>query len=214
MERMIEDARAFYEHGWMLGTSGNLSSRVSPERFVITGSGRDKGRLGPQDFLICGLDGKTAEAEADAESASTPRIKPSAETLIHCAIYKRFERAGAVYHAHIPEAALCSARDVKRGHTELSGLEMIKGFDIWDAAAVIRVPILPNHAHIPTLATAVREHLEGDRGRWPVPCINILRHGVYAWGKNCAEAQRHLETAAYLFGYSWEWGKRAEPSAG
>lgn len=198
IDTLIEDARAFYQHGWLLGTSGNLSCRVDEERFVITASGRDKGRLGPEDFLLCGLDGRAAEET---------KLRPSAETLVHCVVYERFPHVGAVYHAHEPHAALCSARDHRLGATELSRVEMIKGFDIWDPDAIIRVPILPNHAHIPTLAEAIREHLAGDRGRWPVPCVNILRHGLYVWGKTPFEARRHLETAAYLMRYSWEWSK-------
>ena len=126
---MSLDAQAFYGHGWLLGTSGNLSARVDAEHFIITASGKDKGRLNPQDFLACGLDGKAIDAES--------RNKPSAETLIHCVIYKRFEHVGAVYHVHEPYAALCSARDRDAEQTQFSGLEMIKGLDIWDPAAKI-----------------------------------------------------------------------------
>jgi methylthioribulose-1-phosphate dehydratase len=197
VQTTILDAKAFYDHGWLLGTSGNLSTRVDAETFIITASGKDKGRLTQQDFLACGLDGKPIDAET--------RNKPSAETLIHCVIYKRFEHVGAIYHVHEPYAALCSARDKDEEHTAFSGIEMIKGLDIWDPAAIINVPILPNHAHIPTLATAVKEWLDGDRGRWPVPCVNILRHGFYTWGKTPFEAKRNVETLAYLFKYSWEW---------
>lgn len=196
---MIQDARAFYEHGWLMGTSGNLSARQDPDHFIITASGKDKSRLQPQDFLLCGMDGKPVEDGAP---------KPSAETMIHCVIYNRFEHVGAIYHVHDPYAALCSARDRDEDHTRFTGLEMIKGLDIWDSAAILQIPILPNHANIPTLATAVKESLDGDRGRWPVPCVNILRHGFYTWGKSCYEAKRHVETLAYLFKYSWEWSER------
>lgn len=193
---MVKDARAFYHHGWLMGTSGNLSIRTGEEQFLITASGKDKGALQQSDFLLCGLDGKPL--------AETPH-KPSAETLIHCVIYKQMPTAQAIYHVHDPFAALCSARDHDQGSTEISGVEMIKGLDIWDQDAIIHIPILPNHAHIPTLSTAVSEHLKSDRGRWPVPCVNLLRHGVYAWGKTPAEAKRHIETLCYLFHYSWQW---------
>jgi len=196
IEAMIRDARTFYEHGWLMGTSGNLSVRDNEDHFTITASGKDKGRLTHADFLRCGLDGKPSEPTKN---------RPSAETLVHCVIYELFPHAGAIYHVHDPFAALCSARDHDQGYTELSGVEMIKGLDIWDPDAKIRIPILPNHAHIPTLAQATREYLEAEPERWPVPCVNILRHGVYAWGKDPFEAKRHLETLAYLFHYSWQW---------
>ncbi len=193
---MIRDAHTFYKHGWLMGTSGNLSCRLTPETFLITSSGRDKGALGVDDFLVCGLDGKPTH--------DTPN-RPSAETLVHCEIYRHFDEAQAIYHVHDPYAALCSARDPQG--TRISGLEMIKGLDIWDEDAEITIEVLPNHADIPMLAKAVKDHLELSKpARWPVPCVNIARHGVYAWGRSAAEAKRVIETLHYLFHYSWQWG--------
>jgi methylthioribulose-1-phosphate dehydratase len=192
---MVRDARTFYTHGWLMGTSGNLSCRVDAETFLITASGKDKGALGEDDFLRCDLHGQPV--------GETPH-RPSAETLVHCEIYAHFQDVQAIYHVHDPFAALCSARDPEG--TMISGVEMIKGLDIWDEDAQVTIPVLPNHAHIPKLASAVHAHLNAAPSTWPVPCVNIARHGVYAWGKSPAEAKRHIETLHYLFHYSWQWG--------
>lgn len=192
---MCADARAFYQFGWLLGTSGNLSIRRDAETFLITASGKDKGRLAVDDFLLCGLDGKPAE--------QTPH-KPSAETLVHCVVYDALPDAGAVYHVHEPHSALCSLRDRERGATEFRDLEMIKGFDIWADGAVVDAPIVPNHFEIPKLAEAIGEVVRS--GELRVPGVNILGHGIYAWGKNAFEAKRHIETFAYLYFLSWELG--------
>lgn len=186
---MVADARTFYEFGWLMGTSGNLSVRRDAATFLITASGKDKGRLGPADFLLCDLDGKPAESTLH---------RPSAETLVHCAIYAAVAEAGAIYHVHEPFAALCSDRDAAVAHTRFEGLEMIKGLDIWDVDSV-EVPIVTNHSDIPMLAEAIRPHI-GTRAR----AVNILRHGFYTWGATPFEAKRHVETLAYLYRYSWE----------
>lgn len=193
---MCADAAAFYRFGWLPGTSGNLSVRKDEETFLITASGKDKGRLAPSDFLLCDIDGTPAENTSH---------RPSAETLVHCAIYRRFPDVGAVYHVHEPYAALCSARDRTERSTSVAGLEMIKGLDIWDEHAEIGLPIVPNHHDIPTLAAAVDDLLTDSTRDRRVPAVNIDRHGFYAWGETPFEAKRHVETLAYLFRYSWEW---------
>lgn len=194
---MCADARDFYRFGWMLGTSGNLSVRVDDASFLISASGKDKGRLSADDFLTCGFDGSPLEETA---------LRPSAETLIHCAIYVERPQVGAVYHVHDPYAALCSARDRDSGGTVFRDLEMIKGLDIWDEARV-EVPILPNHFDIPTIAEDVRGVLQTSGSR--APGVNIFNHGIYAWGRTAREARRHVETFGYLFRHSWEAGRGA-----
>lgn len=194
--RMARDARTFYKHGWLMGTSGNLSCRLSPETFLITASGKDKGALTGEDFLICDLEGKPTHET---------RHRPSAETLVHCEIYQRFAEVQSIYHVHDPFAALCSARDQPQGHTLVQGVEMIKGLDIWQEDVAIEIPILPNPAHIPTLAKHVADYLSERPEAPSVPCVNILRHGVYAWGTSPEAAKRHIETLGYLFHYSWQW---------
>ena len=199
-ETVIRDARDFYAHGWLFGTCGNLSWRAEGgESFWITVSGRDKGRLQPEDFIQCTLAG-------DPMGPVTPQAKPSAETLLHGEIYRHFgpDEVGAVYHVHDLFAALCGDRDAATGFTRLTGIETIKGLGIWEEDAVVDVPILPNPAHIPTLAEHTRAHLARPRGPWSPPCVNILRHGVYAWGATPFEAKRHIESLGYLMRYSWE----------
>lgn len=189
------DAARFFAHGWLYATSGNLSVRRDPGSFLITASGKHKADLGASDFLICGLDGEPTEQTLE---------RPSAETLIHCAIYERFPRAGAVYHVHEPYSALCSDRDADRGGTTLERVEMIKALGIWDEDARITIPVLPNPADLDELASAVREHFESALFDERVPAVNLVRHGFYAWGETPFDARRHVEALAYLFRYAWE----------
>ncbi len=189
---LSRDAADLYALGWLLGTSGNLSARIDHERFVITASGRHKGRLTREDFVVCDLSGEPRPGDPT----------PSAETLLHCAIYARLPDVGAVYHVHDPHAALCSDRDAAAGHTTLADVEMLKALGFWDDGARVDVPIIPNPAHIPSLRDHLVDHLDGHDVF--VPAVNVLRHGTYAWGATPFDAMRHTEALGYLFEYSWK----------
>ena len=199
-DTMIGDARTFYEHGWLMGTSGNLSLRVDDASFLITASGRDKGRLSPEDFLACSVSDEAYEPQ--------PGLEPSAETAIHRAIYRRLADTGAVYHVHEPYSAFCSERDSDIGATIMSGAEMLKGLGIWEENPRVRAPIFDNHFDVDQIAADIDAYLSGANAL-KVPGVNIRSHGFYAWGEDSFEAKRHVETLAYLFRYSWELGNGA-----
>ncbi|MHB2016601.1 MAG: methylthioribulose 1-phosphate dehydratase [Candidatus Xenobia bacterium] len=187
MDALIRAAQAFYARGWLLGTSGNLSvlSSREPLTFNITASGLHKGELTPADLLLVNGEGKVLQGHG----------RPSAETLLHAAIYRKFE-AGAVYHVHSVKSALVSglAQDVVR----FQGLEMIKGLDIWSEGAVVEIPVVDNLADIPRLADAVAQAARPD-----VPGLLVRNHGIYAWGRGPHEARRHVEIIEYLCDYQY-----------
>ena len=187
-ETLVRTAREFYEKGWMLGTSGNLSIRVSesPLQFLITASGLDKGALQSTDILLMGENSKLME---------TSQRKPSAETSIHEGVYRSLS-PGAVYHVHSVSAALITELHSDKKSVTFSGLEMIKGLDIWDPVAVVEMPLLENIPSIPDLASEIV-----GRANRSVPGVLILRHGLYAWGASPFEAKRHVEIFEYLFQY-------------
>jgi methylthioribulose-1-phosphate dehydratase len=186
---LIQTAREFYQRGWMLGTSGNLSIRTqeSPLQFLITASGRDKGSLTEQDILLIAENGLLVEPSS---------LKPSAETAVHEKIYGHFS-AGAVYHVHSVSAALLCHLHRNKSKVTFSSLEMIKGLDIWDPKAIVELPIVTNHAEIPELASEIIRHSNSS-----TPGILIRNHGLYAWGKTSFEAKRHVEIFEYLFQYN------------
>jgi methylthioribulose-1-phosphate dehydratase len=65
------------------------------------------------------------------------------------------------------------------------------------------VAVLPNNQHIPTLAAQVDVLL--DQGAiWG---YLIEGHGMYAWGRDMAEARRHLDAFEFLLGCELEMRK-------
>ncbi|MGG1550535.1 methylthioribulose 1-phosphate dehydratase [Paenibacillus ferrarius] len=177
--------------GWFPATSGNLSVRVGDFEpgaftFAITSSGKDKSVSTPEDFLLVNEKGIAVEATS---------LKPSAETLIHSEIY-RLTGAGAIFHVHTVFNNLASELYAERGSIPVDGVELIKGFNIWEEEAQIEIPILPNYAEIPRIAELVEGALVPR-----IPGIVLRKHGIYAWGANAFEAKRHLEAFEFLFEY-------------
>lgn len=181
---LIDAGRFMDSRGWVPATSGNLSARLSDGRIAITVSGRPKGRLLPEDIML-----------VDAEGRSLDGRRPSAETLLHTGIYRRYPDAGAVLHPHSPAATLLSR--LVAGEVILEDYELLKalaGIDTHETR--IAVPIFPNDQNIPRLALKVEEYIEmhGD-----ILAYLIAGHGFYTWGKSVADALRHLEALEFLF---------------
>ncbi|MEC0243230.1 methylthioribulose 1-phosphate dehydratase [Paenibacillus dokdonensis] len=181
----------FAAKNWFPGTSGNLSMRVGdfdPEEFhfAITASGKDKSLSTPEDFLFVDKSGKAVE---------TTNLKPSAETLIHCEIY-RLTGCGAVFHVHTIFNNVISEWFSDQGAVPAQGIELIKAFNIWEENAPVSIPVLPNFAHIPSIAELVPDVLDPS-----IPGILLRGHGIYAWGKNAFEAKKHLEAFEFIFEY-------------
>jgi methylthioribulose-1-phosphate dehydratase len=181
--------------GWFPGTSGNLSVRLGdfdPNQFAfaITASGKDKSLQTPEDFLLVNGQGKPIEPTS---------LKPSAETIIHCEIY-RLTGCGAIFHVHTVFNNLVSELFWERGSIPVQGVELIKAFNIWEEEASINIPILPNYTDISRIASLVEGSLISD-----IPGIVLRKHGIYAWGANAFEAKRHLEAFEFLFEYAVRW---------
>lgn len=172
--------------GWTPATSSNFSMRLDDGHAAITVSGRDKGRLVEDDIMVVDLEGQPV--------ATTHR--PSAETLLHTRLYRRFPEIGCVLHTHSPVQTIASRLYAGAGHVRLEGYELLKAFQgnsTHDAA--IEVPVLANTQDMKVLAAQVDALLD----RQLLWGYLIDGHGLYAWGRDMAEARRHLEAFEFLF---------------
>ncbi len=177
-------SRAMYERGWMPGTAGNLSVRLpGSDHALITASGRDKGGLTGRDVV--------AVHAATGQVVEEGPLRASAETSIHCAVY-RTTSAGAVIHVHSPYATAVACRTGGDRVTglPLTGFELLKGLGLADPTRT-ELPVFPNHRHVPAVADEVAGHLA--RTPHAPPGLLIADHGVTAWGSDLAQARNHLE---------------------
>ena len=183
---LIKAATSFYNRGWMLGTSGNLSARINSTEFWVTASGLPKGQLTDDDFLIVGLH--------DALPKVVGPQKSSAETIIHQFLYRYDETIGAVYHVHTPAANLLT-RLYPDSKIRLPAIEMIKGLGFWQENPIVNVMVTPNHSRVEDIANEMTERLPDFPN---VPGFLIRDHGITAWGKTPQEAMNRCEIWCYL----------------
>lgn len=171
---------------WFMGTSGNLAIKVlnEPLQFLVTASGKDKRKRTEEDFLLVDQDGK---------AVGETNLRPSAETLLHCAVYGKTS-AGCSLHVHTVANNVISELYGDVGQVEFQGQELIKAFDMWEEDAKLTIPIIHNHAHIPSLAKEFEEHIKADKG-----AVLIRNHGITVWGKDGFEAKKLLEACEFLF---------------
>jgi methylthioribulose-1-phosphate dehydratase len=190
LARALCDAcKCFGERGWCRATSGNFSARIDEKRCLITQSGRQKSRLSVDDLMVCGIDGTPANADC----------RPSAETPLHNCLYRLDPAIGAVLHTHSINSTLLSRHC--DGELGFSGFEMQKAFaGILTHETPLSVHIFDNDQDMPALAEKVIK----DAEHFVVPGFLIKGHGLYAWGSDIAEAERHIEGFEFLFECLWQ----------
>ncbi len=188
---IIVNVRELAARGWTPATSSNFSRRMDDQHVAITVSGRDKGRLTESDIMVVDLDGQPV---ATAQ-------KSSAETLLHTQLYKRYPEIGCVLHTHSMTQTVASRLFAGPGHVHLEGYELLKAFTGNTTHEVsIELPVLPNSQDMHTLAAQV-DCLLDEKPMWG---YLIDGHGLYAWGRDMAEARRHLEAFEFLLGCELE----------
>ena len=182
---IIVNVRELAALGWTPATSSNFSHRLDAAHAAITVSGRDKGRLREDDIMVVDMAGRAVGSDH----------RPSAETLLHTRLYARFPEVGCVVHTHSRAQTVASRLFAGAGHVRLEGYELLKAFrGNATHEAAIDVPVLPNSQDMPTLAAQVDALLD----RQPMWGYLIDGHGLYAWGRDMAEARRHLDAFEFL----------------
>lgn len=186
---LAEAGREFYRRGWVLGTSGNFSMLLArkPLRICVTASGIEKSDLDDTNFL---------ELDDDAEILQGFG-KPSAETLLHLAIYRFMPKARSILHTHSTWGTILSDHYFEQGAIELGGYEVLKGLSgVSTHEHTEKVPIIENSQDYIALSHVIENVIRDNKG---LHGIYLRRHGLYAWGESVAEARRHVEILEFLF---------------
>jgi L-fuculose-phosphate aldolase len=157
-----------YKHALTTTSGGNISLRVSEKIILITPSATDKGRMKWKEVGIINILGENL----------TPHLKPSIETEMHLAIYRKKNDVLAIVHAHPVFASLFTAIKAKI-NTKLTA----------EAKAILGDPLL------------VRYAVMGSRALAEVAAENILKsdvlllenHGILTTGSNILQAFDKIE---------------------
>lgn len=191
---LVENVRELASAGLTPATSSNFSCRLDDRHAAITVSGRDKGRLREDDVMVVDFDGKAVGSE----------LRPSAETLLHTQLYRRFGEIGCVLHTHSLAQTVASRLYLGPGYVRLEGYELLKAFHGNETHDThVDLPVLPNTQDMHTLAAQVDALLD-RQCMWG---YLIDGHGLYTWGRDMAEARRHLDAFEFLLNCELELRK-------
>lgn len=182
---IIAAGRWLDSKGWAPATAGNYSMRLNDGRFAITVSGWHKGRLTEAGVMTVDGDGHPLDGK-----------KPSAETALHMALYRRFGTVNAVLHSHSPDAVGMSRAYPDVTHYRLAGHEMLKvlpGFSTH--ATYFDLPIVDNSQDMADILADLEPWMQRDT---PPPAYVIRGHGLYGWGIDMAEAERVIEGVEWM----------------
>jgi methylthioribulose-1-phosphate dehydratase len=169
-------------------TSSNFSMRLDEKHAAITISGRDKSALTPDDIMVIDMAGRAVGTSA----------QPSAETALHTQIYRRFGGSNAVLHTHSRTQTVASRLLAGAGSIRFDGYELqkaIAGHTSHEQA--IDLPVFPNTQEMTELVDRVDAWIQADK---PLYGYLIEGHGIYTWGRDMAEAERHIEAFEFLLG--------------
>jgi methylthioribulose-1-phosphate dehydratase len=190
-EKLAETIRNYNKNGWSPATSTNYSFKeITSQEINVSRSGIDKAQFLATDFIKVDFSGNPLAEFKDQ--------KPSAETLIHCVLYKMFPQTTVILHSHSIYSVLNSQKYKDEIHFE--GYEIQKGFKGQITHLnQISIPILENSQNMLEFSKWMNDKKESFSNH----CFIIKNHGVYAWGENLFEAKRHLETIEYLLEVNW-----------
>lgn len=160
------------ERGWVANHDGNVSARVSPQRYLCTPGATHKSVVRPQDVLV-------TDAAAKVLSG---RGKTFSEYALHLAVYRARKHVAAVVHAHPPFATALGA----------CGRELVTFLPEAVVSLGAKVPLVPlaapGAAAVKALEPFVATH----------DAVLVAGNGVFAWGDDVEQALLRLELVEHL----------------
>ncbi len=164
-------------YGLVTFTWGNVSG-IDRENglFVIKPSGVEYEKLTPEDMVVVDLEGNKVEGRYD----------PSSDTPTHTELYNRFPQIGGIVHTHSAWATSWAqaGRDIPCYGTTHA--------DYFYGA----IPCVRNltkeeiaEAYEKNTGVVIADEFERQKiDHTAVPAVLCRNHGVFAWGKDAAEA--------------------------
>ncbi len=193
IEAIIQAGRRMDSRGWVPATAGNISVRLDATRLAITRSGGHKGFLDADSVM-----------QVDLAGMPLTNAKPSAETLLHCQIYRLFPQVGAVLHGHSVASTVLSMTEP--GPIRLAQYEVLKAFEGQTTHdTTLDLPVFDNDQDIARLASVAEPTIAAG-----TPLGYLIRgHGVYVWGPSMDAALARLEGLEFLLACELERRKLA-----
>lgn len=95
-DEIVRITRIVADYGLARSSDGNISARLTDDRFLITPRSVYKMSLQPEDLIIVDAQGRLLEGREG--------MGPTSETAMHMEVYRQRPDVNAVLHAHPPYA--------------------------------------------------------------------------------------------------------------
>ena len=171
VDGLITTAKRMYALKYEMSNGGNMSARVpGSDYMIVKGTNVAFCDVTVDALVVTDFDGNIIEGT----------IKPSKESLLHGALYRKLPNLGAIMHCHSPWATAWAANHDELEFSTYHSAVKLKNFcPVFDAHSYV----VPTEA-FPTILAWFDEH--------PDMCaFNLKKHGPVALGKT-------IEDATYL----------------
>lgn len=170
---LVQVCRLAYGRGYICGTEGNFSIRLTDEVILTTPAGACKGRIEPEQLVLTDFNGEPMQGQS----------RPSTELKMHLTAYRMRADVMAVAHAHPTVAVGFSVAGIPLSQCVLPEVVCTLG----------HIPIAPyatpSTDEIPqSLAPFLRDH----------DAIILDHHGALTLGKDIWDAYYKLETVEHF----------------
>ncbi|XP_024017934.1 probable bifunctional methylthioribulose-1-phosphate dehydratase/enolase-phosphatase E1 isoform X2 [Morus notabilis] len=198
---IAELCRQFYTLGWVSGTGGSITIKVTddtipkPQQLILMSpSGVQKERMVPEDMYVLSPNGAILSAPSPKPYPHKPPKCSDCGPLFMKAYEMR--NAGAVIHSHGIESCLVTMINPQAKEFRITHMEMIKGIQGHGYYDELVVPIIENTAYEYELTESLAKAIEA----YPKTTAVLVRnHGIYVWGDSWISAKTQAECYHYLF---------------
>ena len=159
--------------GWVANHDGNVSARLTADRYVCTPTAMAKADIRAEDLIVVSTDGSVVRGQKRLFS----------EWVLHRAVYESRPEVRAVFHSHAPYATALGAARQRLPHPFLPEAVVSLGPEI---------PSVPLTMPGPEAANALRSVL--GRGQ---TCL-IEGNGVMSWGVDLEQGFLRMELVEHL----------------
>jgi L-fuculose-phosphate aldolase len=172
-EEIVRAGRMMYDRGWIAANDGNITARLDQDRILATPAGVCKGRMSPDELLVCDNEGNRISGERQRTT----------EMGMHVAIYSARPDVHAVVHAHPPTSTGFA----------VAGRALNLGLMPELIVSLGSVPLadygLPG---TPALVEGMLPYIPKFNA------ILLANHGAVCYGQTVAQAYARMETLEHL----------------
>lgn len=163
------------KNGLVLFTWGNVSARDG-NYIVIKPSGVDYDGMKAEDMVVVDLEGRVVEG----------KFRPSSDTPTHLELYKAHPEIGGIVHTHSTYATAFaqSGRAIPAYGTTHAD------YFYGDIPCARSLELAEMEEYEKNTGVVINETFK-NKDVVAIPACLVAHHGVFAWGKNAAEAVYH-----------------------